>query len=71
MDGAERALFQGQGRQQQFSRMEEFDKTQFVAAQPFHEGPERGHGQIVMVDDQSGREAWKIGETQSGLHGNE
>jgi hypothetical protein len=48
----------------------EFDSPQFVAAQSVHAGAERRDGQIVLVDDQPGRQARQVGPTPSHFHGN-
>lgn len=49
----------------------ELDTTQSLVAQPFHEGPERRHRQIVVVDDQPRRQARQVGEAKGRVHGNE
>lgn len=49
----------------------ELHQTQPVAAQPLHEGTERGHGEIILVDDQSGRQTRQVGEAEGRLHGDE
>lgn len=48
----------------------EFDSPQFVAAQSVHAGAERRDGQIVLVDDQPGRQARQVGPTPSHFDGN-
>ncbi len=42
-----------------FFYLPELDQTQPVAAQPVRAGAERRDGQVVVVDDQPGREAWE------------
>lgn len=48
----------------------EFHPAQFIITQSIHARPERGHGQIILVDAQSGREAGQIGAKTSRVHGN-
>lgn len=47
----------------------EFNPTQPVTAQPVHAGTKRGYGQVILVDDQSRREARQVSTTASRLHG--
>ena len=47
----------------------ELDPAQLVAAQPFHARPERRHRQILVVDDQSGRQTGQIRPPEGHLHG--
>ena len=47
----------------------EFDTAQFVTAQSIHAGAERRHGQVFLVDDQSGRQAGQISAPSRHFHG--
>lgn len=47
----------------------EFHPAQSLAAQPVHARPERGHGQVLLVDAEPGRETRQVGATESCVHG--
>lgn len=49
----------------------EFDSAQLVPPQSFHAGSERRNREIVLVDDKSRRQTWKIGQKKSGVDGNQ
>ena len=47
----------------------ELHSAQPLPAQPLHAGAERGHGQVLLVDAEPGREARQVGAETRRLHG--